>query len=176
MADQFENQLPQKSDAKWVRALDASGNPILISKEDLASVVGGLIGAAILGEKNGLMPKTVGYKTISINDTYAKISMESLYNSLTLSVSMYDGGEVGLFLLSVSLSQNKYCKCGLIGNKRGTKFYVKDKSLYIATTSTTNCHYSISSFSLNSQIISVEAIPRQEFDNSYYEIPVSSIT
>ena len=46
MADQFENQLPQKSDAKWVRALDASGNPILISKEDLASVVGGLIGVS----------------------------------------------------------------------------------------------------------------------------------
>lgn len=43
MADQFENQLPQNSDAKWVRALDASGNPILISKEDLASVVGGLL-------------------------------------------------------------------------------------------------------------------------------------
>ena len=43
MADQFENQLPQNSDAKWVRALDASGNPILISKEDLASVVGGLM-------------------------------------------------------------------------------------------------------------------------------------
>ena len=43
MADQFENQLPQKNDAKWVRALDASGNPILISKEDLASVVGGLL-------------------------------------------------------------------------------------------------------------------------------------
>ena len=43
MADQFENQLPQKSDAKWVRALDASGNPILISKEDLASVVGELL-------------------------------------------------------------------------------------------------------------------------------------
>jgi GT2 family glycosyltransferase len=40
MADQFENQLPQNSDAKWVRALDASGNPILISKEDLASVGG----------------------------------------------------------------------------------------------------------------------------------------
>lgn len=44
MADQFENQLPQKSDVKWVRALDASGNPILISKEDLASVVGGHFG------------------------------------------------------------------------------------------------------------------------------------
>ena len=55
MADQFENQLPQKSDAKWVRVLDASGNPILISKEDLASVVGGLIGVSN-SENNGLMP------------------------------------------------------------------------------------------------------------------------
>lgn len=55
MADQFENQLPQKSDAKWVRALDASGNPILISKEDLASVVGELIGVSN-SENNGLMP------------------------------------------------------------------------------------------------------------------------
>nr|DAQ51813.1 MAG TPA: hypothetical protein [Caudoviricetes sp.] len=54
MADQFENQLPQKSDAKWVRALDASGNPILISKEDLASVVGGLIGPAS-ALKDGLL-------------------------------------------------------------------------------------------------------------------------
>ena len=52
MADQFENQLPQKNDAKWVRALDASGNPILISKEDLASVVGELIGTAS-PEKDG---------------------------------------------------------------------------------------------------------------------------
>lgn len=47
MADQFENQLPQKNDAKWVRALDASGNPILISKEDLASVVGGLLPTSV---------------------------------------------------------------------------------------------------------------------------------
>ena len=55
MADQFENQLPQKNDAKWVRALDASGNPILISKEDLASVVGGLIPTASPNQR-GLHP------------------------------------------------------------------------------------------------------------------------
>lgn len=173
--DVYEDQLAIKSDAPYIRGLDASGNPIRISKADLASVVGGLIGIATLGENNGFMPKSVGYKTIAIEDTYAKISMGSLYNSLTLSVSMYDGGEVGLFLLSVSLAQNKNCKCGLIGNKRGTRFYVKDKYLYIATTSTTNCHYCISSFSVNSQIVSVDAIPRQEFDDSYYEIPISPI-
>ena len=175
MADVKESAMSQKNDCKWVRALDSNGNSILISKEDLASVVGGLLPLATLGENNGFMPKSVGYKTISIKDTYAKISMESLYNSLTLSVSMYDGGEVGLFLLSISLAQSKYCKCGLIGNKRGTRFYVKDKYLYIATTSTTNCHYCISSFSVNSQIVSVDAIPRQEFDDSYYEIQISPI-
>lgn len=42
-SDTYENQLPQQSDLKWARALDASGNPILISKEDLAGVVGALL-------------------------------------------------------------------------------------------------------------------------------------
>ena len=146
-----------------------------IQNPEIISVVGGLLPLATLGKNDGLMPKSVGYKIISINNTFIKISMETLYNSLTLSISMYDGGEVGLFFLSISLVQNKYSKCGLIGNRRGTKFYVKDKYLYVATSSTTNCHYSISSFSLASQIVSVEGIPRLEFDDSFYEIPISSI-
>lgn len=37
----------QKNDLNYVRALDASGNPILISKKDLASVVGGLLDYAV---------------------------------------------------------------------------------------------------------------------------------
>ena len=41
--DTYEDQLPQQTDLKWARGLDASGNPILISKESLASVVGGLL-------------------------------------------------------------------------------------------------------------------------------------
>ena len=58
MADQFENQLPQKSDAKWVRAVDASGNPILISKEDLASVVGELLGVSFVERQDITDPDT----------------------------------------------------------------------------------------------------------------------
>lgn len=41
--DQYEDELPIKSDAPYVRGLDALGNPIRISKADLASVVGGLL-------------------------------------------------------------------------------------------------------------------------------------
>ena len=40
MADVKESAMAQKNDCKWVRALDSNGNSILISKEDLASVVG----------------------------------------------------------------------------------------------------------------------------------------
>lgn len=43
MADVKESALTQQSDCKWVRALDANGNSIRISKEDLAAVVGGLL-------------------------------------------------------------------------------------------------------------------------------------
>ena len=41
--DVYEDQLPIKSDAPFIRGLDAAGNPILISKADIAIVVGELI-------------------------------------------------------------------------------------------------------------------------------------
>ena len=40
---EVESALPQKKEINYVRALDKDGNPILISKEDLAQVVGELI-------------------------------------------------------------------------------------------------------------------------------------
>lgn len=54
--DVYEDQLAIKSDAPYIRGLDATGNPIRISKADLASVVGGLIGVAT-EQSNGLLPK-----------------------------------------------------------------------------------------------------------------------
>lgn len=40
---EVESALPQKKEINYVRALDKDGNPILISKEDLAQVVGELL-------------------------------------------------------------------------------------------------------------------------------------
>lgn len=79
MADVKESALRTGSDCKWVRALDANGNSIRISKEDLASVVGRLIGLAN-GEKNGLMSyyaaKVTGLGTIKTigNKQFIKIT------------------------------------------------------------------------------------------------------
>ena len=53
--DTYEDQLPQKTDVTWIRGLDESGNPILISKQSLVSVAEGLLPVATTLE-NGLMP------------------------------------------------------------------------------------------------------------------------
>ena len=64
---EVESALPQKKEINYVRALDKNGNPILISKEDLAQVVGELIPIATLNN-NGLWdkkmtPRLVNYKS-----------------------------------------------------------------------------------------------------------------
>ena len=137
--------------------------------------VGGLIGVVELGVKNGLVNKSAGNKVIAIDNTIIRIKINSLYSCTTFAVSMYDGGEVGLFLLSITLNNNLHSKCGIIGSSRTTKIYTKDTDIYIATDSKSNANYTISSFTPNSGVVSVDAIPRQEFDDSYYEVPISSI-
>ena len=51
---EVESALPQKKEINYVRALDKDGNPILINKDDLAQVVGELIGTTTI-EKAGLL-------------------------------------------------------------------------------------------------------------------------
>ena len=102
MADQFENQLPQKSDAKWVRALDASGNPILISKEDLASVVGGLIGISlVLKTKGGInipsRDSTDPMNEITENGIYTIIPANDTYGTLIVFQSFGGAGGIVQF-------------------------------------------------------------------------------
>ena len=67
--DSYEDQLPQKTDVTWVRGLDADGNPILISKQSLSSVLEELIGEGTRS-KSGLTIKRVTpllIQTSSIN-------------------------------------------------------------------------------------------------------------
>ena len=53
--DTYEDQLPQKTDVTWIRGLDASGNPILISKQSLVSVAEGLL-PEVTNTKKGVVP------------------------------------------------------------------------------------------------------------------------
>ena len=70
MADRIENNLPAQSDAAYIRALDNSGNPIRISKADLAQVVAELMPVAT-AEKNGLACRLLNVQSFnaSLNKT-----------------------------------------------------------------------------------------------------------
>ncbi len=71
---EVESALPQKKEINYVRALDKEGNPILISKEDLAQVVGELIGTTTIG-KSGLLSGFVqGISSLCKCDSVYKIA------------------------------------------------------------------------------------------------------
>lgn len=120
MADIKESAMTQQSDCKWVRALDANGNSIRISKEDLASVVGGLIGKANT-DKDGLMP---AYRTM--NNLYSrgepvKIAIPSTNEGFSLLLTAVKNHESG----GQSIINIAGCSKGFIATsiRRGSYIY-----------------------------------------------------
>lgn len=90
MATIKEEVMAVKDDCQYVRALDANGNSIRISKEDLAKVLGELIGS-VSETKDGLMPHKGFIVRSSIPDLntmdsgFARVSSDTanLPNGLT---------------------------------------------------------------------------------------------
>lgn len=128
MADVKESALTQQSDCKWVRALDANGNSIRISKEDLASVVGGRIGNATT-DKDGLMSR---------NDK------KSMPQRLALSPLKITGLESGRGFFCEIVAQNYECGLYYIYRTNSNVYYylitgalaissikIKDDAIYI---------------------------------------------
>ena len=60
---EVESALPQKKEINYVRALDKEGNPILISKEDLAQVVGELLDGGAIKQKRSDLKDADQYTT-----------------------------------------------------------------------------------------------------------------
>ena len=60
---EVESALPQKKEINYVRALDKYGNPILISKEDLAQVVGELLDGGAIKQKRSDLKDADQYTT-----------------------------------------------------------------------------------------------------------------
>ena len=109
MADKQESALTQQSDCKWVRALDSNGNSILISKEDLASVVGELL-PIVSNEKNGLVSSYYSQSFpnyFNITTTYLKLIQHSTMGAwnatfIDILVVRGPGGNSGRIVIAIS--------------------------------------------------------------------------
>ena len=60
---EVESALPQKKEINYVRALDKDGNPILISKDVLAQVVGELLDGGAIKQKRSDLKDADQYTT-----------------------------------------------------------------------------------------------------------------
>ena len=120
--DVYEDQLPIKSDAPFIRGLDAAGNPILISKADIATVVGGLIGISlVLKTKGGInipsRDSTDPMNEITENGIYTIIPANDTYGTLIVFNSFGGTGGIvqfyahpfgnGIYRFRIKTSNNK---------------------------------------------------------------------
>lgn len=88
-SDTYEDELDIKTDLTWARGLDANGNPILISKQSLASVVGGLNGVSGMKirsyyvEKNTTVDTGINNKGLIVigNDDYFSGNISAFINN-----------------------------------------------------------------------------------------------
>lgn len=137
MAEQstFENELPKKSTVEYVRGLDANGNPILINKSDLASVVGGLIGL-VTSSKAGLCD-TIIYKTSAKNTTKTTAGYTIIANAGNICVGaiFYTGSRqdnvmfyTGIITICHFDSIVKIQKTRLVGDREIDIYYKLDSS------------------------------------------------
>ena len=137
MADKQESALTQQSDCKWVRALDSNGNSILISKEDLAAVVGGLLPVSTQA-KNGLLAKEYSYYRGNYSNglkiDFSKVNGDKLWNvCCSFDIELYDTGSFNK-LIFVTEAKKVDISVVAIGKTDGVKIKLDtdSKILYIA--------------------------------------------
>lgn len=129
--DVYEDQLAIKSDAPYIRGLDATGNPIRISKSDLASVVGGLIATEDFAKKIGsFLP--LGFNYIHTTKGTYKVESTAADRSFTFFIWASNGGQGGFFIVTLSAIANTRTFRCLAGYNYHLEVYYKigDDGLY----------------------------------------------
>ena len=134
---EIEGGLPKKNNAKYIRALDDDGNPIYISKEDLASVVGGLLPVSTQA-KNGLLAKEYSYYKGNYSNglkiDFSKVNGDKLWNvCCSFDIELYDTGSFNK-LIFVTEAKKVDISVVAIGKTDGVKIKLDtdSKILYIA--------------------------------------------
>ena len=143
--DTYEDQLPQKTDVTWIRGLDESGNPVLISKQSLVSVAEGLIPKVSL-KNDGLAARNMCYAGTIEAPSILKMHIDNVTWGYDLYVIYtYDNGGCAFATLLVPLQQKSNKSFVRIEKDYGLNIK-KDNNgdIYIYSNSTGNYFISIS--------------------------------
>ena len=137
--DTYEDQLPQKTDVTWIRGLDESGNPILISKQSLVSVAEELLPVVTTSNK-GLMSANLYKYSVK----YLPVSGTQMVKLYTKSNTTWrrKGGFVCLSnensswlysfcIVEIADAPTKFQVSRIYGGYSEIEFYQKDSELYL---------------------------------------------
>lgn len=167
MADRKENELTKANNFEYVRALDANGNSIQISKADLVSVLEGLIGEVSL-QKNGLQKAGTNALACSMHLYVLKIKYSSEYTVSLLEMVYYHvGSESAIDVLPNFVNKGVKARYRIKGNTR-LKIYIdyNDNSLYfMSEESSSSCTLYVRNTITNS-VITSETIDKSSFSTS----------
>ena len=141
MSDVKEKDLPKKNDAAYIRALDSNGNPVLISKADLAQVAAELMPVATI-TKNGLMSKddkgSIPYYFSQLNQGIHVFAIKDFSSWVRNggSVLFIPDSSVELVYFGVYPQDQKLSiQCWhVISAYKGLEFYSKGMSMFIKAT------------------------------------------
>lgn len=155
MADRKENELTKANNFEYVRALDANGNSIQISKADLVSVLEGLLPVVTTSNK-GLMSADL-YKYSVKYFVVQGTKMAKLYNKTNSRwtrkgglVSFSDETKSSLYafcVVEIAGEQTLFKVSRVYGDDSRIKFYQKDSELYMYYNSTIANNISVIGFS-----------------------------
>ena len=166
MADKKEKDLTKVSDAAYIRALDSNGNPVLISKADLAQVAAELIGTAT-ASKDGL---------ISASIFRIGLQYESMAQSRIYKVARLDANYTSFTMVGADVMRGRPFHVSVI-SKIGKLWYCGDKGeMLIKSDSDRNIYVSVptgsqieAKFILNVAVIeAVQAFPDDAVDVAEY--------
>lgn len=156
--DVYEDQLAIKSDAPYIRGLDAAGNPIRISKADLATVVGGLLPIANLTQSGLMSSNVLKYSTAYVIDASKKfkIAKRSAYVESVFEIIGRSTFEEFVHLIVKHYNKNVTIVKGVYNNapdeRNEYKFYMDDASFYIITPSANSCSIRVLGATSNNHI------------------------
>ena len=179
MADKKEKDLTKVSDAAYIRALDSNGNPVLISKADLAQVAAELIGTAT-ARKDGLCSRfmrVVFHEDMS-GKGVVKLNIIGSYGYAYLEVVAYDGGNNSRFAITVGTNMFSVSVIG--GQQRNIVFKTEagNTALYIAKEDYAN--WSLGMFLIGTSKpgfnVETELVSKEDYEAvkpSLSEMPVS---
>ena len=172
MADRKLNEVPVVNDISHLLGVRSNGEIIRISKENMASVLGGLIGTAT-ASKNGLVPYYAG--GVLSFQYGVKVSLGSIYRPFTCTISTYENAANTFIIAHINITGGS---CAKALSRVGTvkiKYSASTKNIYIYNTTGDPIALQRLLNSVGKEVTGFSQISSEPTESDLVDIPINAL-